>query len=54
MHVALRGAKVKRVFGTLFLNCDSLFLNCDSVIQIYNHWVLLKKKMFSTHNLNEE
>jgi hypothetical protein len=47
MHVALRGAKVKRVFGTLFLNCDS-------VIQIYNHWVPLKKKMFSTHNLSED
>ena len=35
------------MFGTLFLNCDS-------VIQIHNHWVPLKKKMFDTLFLSED
>ena len=36
-----------RVFGTLFLSCDSM-------ITIHNHWVPLKKNLFGTHNLSED
>ena len=36
----------KWLFGTPFLNCDSM-------IQIHNHWVSLKKKIFGTLFLSE-
>ena len=46
------------IFGIVFTETrwlfGTLFLNCDSVIQIYNDWVSLKKKMFGTLLLSED